>query len=279
MEDMIRNSEGYIELKRTYSELYKKVNYTADVQYVVDHIYEYDIRSANTSALRASKLIDPKILTMLEGLNKQAREETIGKMIRREKQSKKNTIYKAIADGIQSAKEKLFRLNHIQDRDVLAIKNDAVFMIGRKLKYTKFGPFEFRPKHTYMGYMNIDKIELYYDKRNKSITIKGIRDEVVEDPDHQKGMIQFFLQVFKYLAMDQRSELRQFLVQFVRDYKSKKLPHYYYKELNGENIYRTVYEIAGFEYNLLEIGEKDLDIINPVYNYTRYILPIIRMFM
>ena len=92
-------------------------------------------------------------------------------------------------------------------------------------------------------------------------------------------MIQFFLQVFKYLAMDQRSELRQFLVQFVRDYKSKKLPHYYYKELNGENIYRTIYEIAGFEYNLLEIGEKDLDIINPVYNYTRYILPIIRMFM
>ena len=92
MEDMIRNSEGFIELKRTYSELYKKVNYTADVQYVVDHIYEYDIRSANTSALRASKLIDPKILTMLEGLNKQAREETIGKMIRREKQSKKNTI-------------------------------------------------------------------------------------------------------------------------------------------------------------------------------------------
>lgn len=166
MEDMIRNSEGFIELKRTYSELYKKVNYTADVQYVVDHIYEYDIRSANTSALRASKLIDPKILTMLEGLNKQAREEAIGKMIRREKQSKKNTIYKAIADGIQSAKEKLFRLNHIQDRDVLAIKNDAVFMIGRKLKYTKFGPFEFRPKHTYMGYMNIDKIELYYDKRN-----------------------------------------------------------------------------------------------------------------
>lgn len=279
MEDMIRNSEGFIELKRTYSELYKKVNYTADAQYVVDHIYEYDIRSANTSALRASKLIDPKILTMLEGLNKQAREETIGKMIRREKQSKKNTIYKAIADGIQSAKERLFRLNHIQDRDVLAIKNDAVFVIGRKLKYTKFGPFEFRPKHMYMGYMNIDKIELYYDKRNKSITIKGIRDEVVEDPDHQKGMIQFFLQVFKYLSMDQRSELRQFLVQFVRDYKSKKLPHYYYKELNGENIYRTVYEIAGFEYNLLEIGEKDLDIINPVYNYTRYILPIIRMFM
>ena len=39
MEDMIRNSEGFIELKRTYSELYKKVNYTADVQYVVDHIY------------------------------------------------------------------------------------------------------------------------------------------------------------------------------------------------------------------------------------------------
>ena len=127
--------------------------------------------------------------------------------------------------------------------------------------------------------MNLDKIEFYYDKKNKSITVKGVRDDVVEDPDHQKGMIQFFLKVFKYLCMDQRDDLREYLIKFVRKYKAKELPYYYYKEFNGDNIYRTIIELAGFEYNLVQIGEDDLDIINPIYNYTRYILPIVRMFM
>lgn len=279
MNEMIRDANGFITLKRTYSELYKKANYTADVDYVVDRIYEYDIRSANTSALRESGLVDESILSMLEGLDKQAREETIGKMIRREKMKKKDTIYKAIANGILKAKEKLFRFNSIQNKQVLAIKNDAVFIIGSKLKYTKFGPFEFRHKHQYSAYMNIDKIEFYYDKKNKSITVKGVRDEVVNDPDHQNGMIQFFLKVFKYLVMDQRQDLRNYLIEFVRKYKSKELSYQYYKEFNGDNIYRTIIELAGFEYNLTEIGEDDLDIINPIYNYMRYILPVIRMFM
>ena len=94
MEEMVRDANGFISLKRTYSELYKKVSYTADVDYVVDRIYEYDIRSANTSALRESGLIDESILTMLEGLDKQSREETIGKMIRREKMKKKEDVKK-----------------------------------------------------------------------------------------------------------------------------------------------------------------------------------------
>ena len=279
MEEMLRDQSGFVTLKRKYSELYKKVSYTADVDYVVNRIYEYDIRSANTSALRESGIIDESILSMLEGLDKQTREETIGKMIRREKMKKNDTIYKAISTGIAKAKEKLFRYNNIQNKEVLAIKNDAVFIIGSKLKYTKFGAFEFRPKHQYATYMNLDKIEFYYDKKNKSITVKGVRDDVVEDPDHQKGMIQFFLKVFKYLCMDQRDDLREYLIKFVRKYKAKELPYYYYKEFNGDNIYRTIIELAGFEYNLVQIGEDDLDIINPIYNYTRYILPIVRMFM
>lgn len=277
--DQIRDNDGFIELKRKYSELYKKTNYLTERPIVIDRIYEYDIRSANTSALRASGKIDPAILEMLEGLNKQAREEAIGKMIRREKRSKVNVIYPAIAKGIRNAREQLFRYNGLTDDDILSIKNDAVFVIGRKLKYTKFGPFEFRAKHQYAAYMMIEKVEMYYDRRNNTVTIKGIRDAVVDHPDHQNGMIQFLLQVFRYLVMDQRRELREYLIQFTHDYKAKQLPYQYYRELNGNNEYRTVIELSGFEYNLSEIGQVDLDIINPVYNYTKFILPIIRQFM
>ena len=270
------DKEGFVTLKRKYSELYKKTNYLSERPIIIDRIYEYDIRSANTSALRASGKIDESILTMLEGLNKQAREETVGKMIRKDKSK---TIWPLIAKGIRSAREQLFRYNQLQDDDILSIKNDAVFVIGRKLKYTKFGPFEFRAKHQYSAYMLIEKVEIYYDQRNKSLTIKGVRDEVVEHPDHQNGMVQFLLKVFKYLVMDQRDALREYLIDFVHDYKAMKLPYQYYRELNGNNIYRTKIELSGFEYNLSEIGQVDLDIINPVYNYTKFILPIIRQFM
>lgn len=270
------DKEGFVTLKRKYSELYKKTNYLSERPIIIDRIYEYDIRSANTSALRASGKIDESILTMLEGLNKQAREETVGKMIRKDKSK---TIWPLIAKGIRGAREQLFRYNQLQDDDILSIKNDAVFVIGRKLKYTKFGPFEFRAKHQYSAYMLIEKVEIYYDQRNKSLTIKGVRDEVVEHPDHQNGMVQFLLKVFKYLVMDQRDALREYLIDFVHDYKAMKLPYQYYRELNGNNIYRTKIELSGFEYNLSEIGQVDLDIINPVYNYTKFILPIIRQFM
>lgn len=281
--DQVRDKDGFIQLQRKYSELYKKTTYLTTRSVIVDRIYEYDIRSANTSALRASGKFDPAILTMLESLDKDTREKSIGNMIKAEKEDKSkphtNRIYNIIAKGIRKAKEQLFRANNLEDENVLSIKNDAVFVIGRKLKHTKFGEFEFKAKNQYAAYMLVEKVELYYDKRNRTVHMKGVRDEVLEHPDHQSGMIQFFVQVFDYLVMDQRKELREFLIKFTRDYKAKRLPHQYYRELNGENHYRTIIELSGFEFNLLEAGETDLDIINPVYNYTRFILPIIRMFM
>jgi len=271
-----RDSEGFIILRRRYSELYKKTNYTSSVDRVQNRIYEYDLHSANVSALRATGKFDERMLDILENSEKQVREEAVGKMIRRDKTK---TIYGYISRGIQRAKEQLFRFNGIKDDEVLTIKNDAVFVIGRKLQHTTFGPYEFRLKNVYAGYIRIDKIEIYYDKKHKSITIKGVSDMVVEHPDHQSGMLCFFLQVFRYLDLDQVQDLRDYLIRFARDYKALKLPHQYYRELNSNNIYRTKIELAGFEYNLTEIGPDDMDMINPIYNYRRFVLPLIQQFM
>lgn len=271
---MPRDSDGFIVLKHNYSDLWKKVNYRTTRTAVLDRVYEYDIRSANTSSMRASGKIDESLLDTLDSMKKQAREEAVGKMIRKDRK-----IWKIISNQIRHAREQLFRENLIQDDEVLAIKNDAVFIIGRKLKYTTFGPMEFRLKHQYSLYLLISKVEFYYDKRTRSIDIKGVKDEVVNEPDHQEGMMKFFDQVFYYLAMDRRDDLRKYLIKFTHDYKAKKLLHQYYREFNGENVYRTIMELAGFEYNLIEITDHDLDIINPVYNYLRFVLPILRQYL
>lgn len=275
-EELERDAEGFLVLKRSYSELYKKTNYIANLDRVQNRIYEYDLHSANISALRATGKFDEHMLDILENSEKQVREKAVGKMIRRDTSK---TIYGYISRGIRRAKEQLFRFNGLQDDEILTIKNDAVFVIGRKLKYTTFGPYDFRLKNVYSSFLRVDKIEIYYDKRNKTVAIKGVNDTVLEHPDHQVGMVKFFLQIFKYLDLDQMTDLRKYLIEFSHDYKAKKLPHQYYREFNANNIYRTSIALAGFEYNLEEIGPKDMDIINPIYNYRRFVLPMIQEFM
>ena len=266
--------EGFRVLEAKCSKLHKKINYLAPQEMVMNKIYEYDIRSANTSCLRRAKKLMPETLDMIEELPKHDREVYIGKMIAEDK-----TIRETIADGITWAKQMLFMQNHIQDDEVLSIKNDAVYIIGRKLTHTKFGPIEFVEKGCYAMYMRLDKLEFYYDRKGKTVSIKGIKDEVVEDPDHQKGMIQFFTTVMEHLLMDRRSQLRRYLIDFSTDYKKKRLPIEYYKEFNRENIYRTSTEIVGWSLNLSAIDKSDLDIVNGIYNYNRYVIPIIQRFV
>lgn len=269
-----RDRDGFIVLKRTFSELYKKTYWTTPLTLVQNRIYEYDIRSANLTMLRRSGKIKESTLAMLDELDKQSREEAVGKMIRQNKK-----FYKIISRGIYEAREMLFRMNQLQDYEVLSIKNDAVFVIGRKLKYTQFGDIEFRVKNQYAIFQQVEKTEIYYDRRHQTIDVKGVNDAVVEHEDHQNGIIQFFKQVSEYLVYDQRQALREYLIDFSQQYKSKQLNHEYYREFNSDNIYRTIMELSGFSYNLTEAGDSDLEIINPVYNYKRYILPMIRLYI
>lgn len=273
--DTERDRDGFITLKRSYSNLYKKTMYIAPLTVVYNRVYEYDIKSAGFTMLQRAGVLSRKTIKVLESTDKKTRNVTIGNMIKRDK--KLQTI---INNGILEAREMLFRENGIQDIDVQAIRKDAIFIIGRKLRVTQFGEFiEFRLKGQYSMYMKIDKIEFYYDRRSNRVDVKGISDDVIEEPDHQEGMIEFFRQVFRFLVMDQRDRLRQYLIQFAHDYKSFNLPHQYYRELSRENIYRTKMEISGFDYNLTQAGDSDFDIINPVYNYRRFVLPIIQMYI
>lgn len=274
--EMERDRNGFFVLKRTYSELFKRHQYLCPLPIVQNKITEYDIRSANTSALRQARKVKPSTLTMLESLPKHEREVAVGKMIRMDKTK---SIQKTIAREITRAKMELFSANGVQDNEILSIKNDAVFIIGRKLRYTKFGEMEFKAKHTYALYMNIEKTEFYYDQRAHSVTVKGIDDKVVEHPDHQAGMMTFLAEVMRFLVFDRHDALRKYLIEFSNAYKEKTLPVQFYRELNRDNIYRTDIEISGFTFNLDQVYDIDLEMINGIYNYTRFVLPLIQVYI
>lgn len=275
MDEIIRDAEGFRVLVPKCGILHKKINYLVQDDLVLDRIYEYDIRSANTSMLRASQKMKPETLAMIDELPKHDREVYIGKMI-----VKDPSIRVVIADGILKAKQLLFIRNGIQDDEVLSIKNDAVYIIGRRLQITKvIEGVEFKEKNVYSMYMRIDKMEFYYDRRHKRVDVKGLRDDVVNHPDHAKGIINFFVTVMEHLIMDRRNALRKYLISFVQDYKAKKLPIEYYREFNRENIYRTTLNVNDWTMNLTAVDESDYDIINGIYNYMQFILPIVQRFL
>lgn len=273
-EDPDRDRQGFYTLRRTYSELYKKVNYTTPVQMVQNRIIEYDIKSANISMLRQAGVVKSSTLDELEQLPKKERQVIIGKM-----QKIDPKLKKVIARGIIQAKHDLFRANGIQDSEVLSIKNDALFIAGRKLKHTKFGEVEFRPKNTFAFYIKIEGIEFYYDSKNDSVAVKGINDAIVEHSDHQEGMIRFFAKVMRFMVYDHKDALRKYLIEFSDDYKNKRLPIQYYREFSSDNIYRTDMEISEYSFNLVSAGDADKEMINGVFNYMKFVLPLIQTFI
>ena len=262
------------ELRFSFSELYPRVNYSSPLPAVVNRITEYDIRSANTTMLRAFGVVRRSTIDRIEALPSQERKVAVGKMM-----LKKPEIKGIVSRGIRLAKLELFRSNLIQDDEVLSIRNDAVFIIGRRLRRTKFGVIEFRPKNVYSAYLSVEGIEFYLDTAGDRVDVKGISDSTVEHPDHQRGMVVFIRTVMGHLVYDRRDALRRYLIDFANDYKRKNLPLEYYREFAPTNIYRTDMELSGHGFNVDVAGEEYRDMINGVYNYRRFVLPLIQRYV
>ena len=220
-----------------------------------------------------SSLLSIQVLDKLDTLGNQRNIE-FGKLIRDHPQGSK--IKKVLAQGIIESKRRLFMENHIQDADVLSIKNDAVFIIGRKLQRTKFGHVEFAEKNVYTSYIHIGTLEFYYNTKLDVLSVKGLSDDIINTPDHQSGMILFVKTVLKHLRTGNKQALRKYLKQFSSDYKALKLPYQYYRELNTDNCYRSKYDIEGFTFNYTQINNDLLNELVITYNYKYFILPLIQ---
>lgn len=270
-----RDKDGFIILTPNYSDLFRKVNYLAPIDYCVDRIIEYDIRHANTSVMRRySSVLSPEVLDKLDSLGNQRNIE-FGKLERDSSSGSK--IKKALSKGIIQAKHELFRANLIQDADVLSVKNDAVFIIGRRLKHTTFGSVTFAQKNTYSAYLHIQKFEFYYNRRHDELAVKGLSNDILSEPDHQSGMVVFIKTVMRYLADNNRKSLRKYLLEFTQQYKALELPYQYYREFNADNCYRSKYDMGDFSFNYTQVNDSYRSELVTTFNYRYYVLPVIQM--
>lgn len=246
-------------------ELYNYVNYKSDIKYIFsNYIREYDIRQANINMLLSAGVIDKEIYDRLSVSTREKRQIEIGLMIK-----KNPELYSVIAEGIINAKKLLFEANNIQPYEVLSIKNDAVFIIGRPLKYTAFGNIQFVNKHTYTSFVELTSkptTELFYSYNKvtgeEDFTVKGISKNLYL---HDEYLNDFFMYIFNQIeSVDMATVITDFNI-FYKQYIGLELDPGFYREYNSDSMF----SILNSPYKLSEYYPyMDKDSIDIGYNLT-----------
>ena len=241
------------------STLWDKKNYLAPYPYIIaKNIYEYDIKKANISVLYSIGAITKEHYDMLFSLPKIDREIEIGYMLKYS-----DSLSDKLSEGIKSYRQKLFESNDLSDLDILAIKNDAVFVISKKLTHTRFGIVEFALKNTYSTFLKLNNIEVYFksDMVNETVQleIKGISDDKLEMYHHQY-MATIIADVLYYAEIGDINEGLTYISQKYNEYIERLLPVGFYRTFDPMSQY--IFDINGGKYALDTCDERSKPLLD-----------------
>lgn len=218
------------------SSLWGKTNYLAPYPCIANkYITEYDISKANINILLYYGVIDRQLYDMLYNMDKKHREIYVGKMELRD-----SKITEIKAKGIKEFRHKFFEANNLQDKDILAIKNDAIFVIGNECMNTQFDNIVFNKSNVYTGYMKIGGLEAYYGydpfTNNEVLDIKGIKEHKLEL--HREYMVFHLCEVFYKLQTSSVEDAVKLNSELLGYYLNRSLGKGYYREFNAESKFR-----------------------------------------
>lgn len=220
------------------SKIYERTIYDKnELPYVLNVITEYDLAKANISALKYHNIIDDNYYNILLNMPKKVREINIGMMIKKDRE-----VFQYIKNGIIKAKELFFDINNIEDREVLSIKNDAIFIMGtRSIQCNVNNSFTFVPKNTYTFYMKSMHLQIFYGynpiNNSEVLDIKGIRDNRLEY--HRDYMVNFLCSLMYMIQNNTIEDTIQYYNTFYEQYINRKLPIEYYREFNAISKFKV----------------------------------------
>jgi hypothetical protein len=247
-------------------QIWERHNYTNhDIGQIINgEIIEYDIKAAGLNLAKEFGYIDKKILDKLESMSKKDRNIQMGLLKKKDEQlSKKEN------EAFIEARKLFIVTNKLDVEDIVAIKKDAIF-VSRRCNNRKFGNIEFIPKNKYTSYMELNKLEFYYN--SNQLDVKGIGDSVYDQ--HRDYMIDFFKTYFSLMEIDNKAKLINYITNFVYRYKSRLLDLRYYRELNVQSTYRLNIIVEKKVYGLDNIDDSSFETIDISYNYFKYLVPL-----
>ena len=247
------------------SNLWSRANYLAPYPCITNtYIIEYDISKANINILLFYGVIDQKTYDMLYNADKKYREIYVGKM---EQNNPKITEIKA--KGIEEFRHKFFETNQLENKDILSIKNDAIFVIGKDCQYTQFDNITFKKANVYTSYMKLGTLEVYYGydpiSGNELIDVKGINDLKLEL--HREYMISHLCEVFYALQTSSVQEAIKINSELLDRMLNKCLAKGFYRTFDSNSIYVINTGFSMFQLN--DISDDEIKYVNPSANINR----------
>jgi len=224
------------ELENFYRSISEQKNYLVECPFYFNtFIREYDMSKANASILLWKGVIDRKQYNFIVNLPRMDRQVMIGNM------QKKKEINNIMEEGVKECRYMFLKENNLMPTDILSIKNDAIFVINKKIQNNRFanGIINFSLKNEYTSYMSLNrrKLELYYFSdpitQQDRIDVKGINDAKLVL--HEKYFLDFIYFLFEMIQQDSINEVIKVFQNFYNDYINKKLDIGYYRTFNAES--------------------------------------------
>ncbi len=221
------------------NELYKQYNYNSNIPFLFStYIREYDIEKANINILFQEGVIDTDLYQYLLIAPREERQIQIGLLIKRNPE-----ISDILKNGIVNAKHELFLSNHIETKDILSIKNDAVFLINKSLSNTRFKNIHFACKNTYTSFMRVFNLEFYYklDRvlQKEVLDIKGLGKNNLKI--HEEYMTDFLLYFFNIIETENIENVITNFINFYNSYINLELPIGYYRNYNSQSKFSILH--------------------------------------
>lgn len=259
------------------STLYQKVYYTNKyVDFLINtYIREYDIRKAGPTALLIGGCINQNTYDYLCSLDRMERQIQTGLLL------KHNPGFDDTRKSVITESRKLFiEANQLQDIDILSIKNDAIYVIGKVPTTTQFynGRLEFIPKNVYTSYYRYNRTEMYYFNdyvtNIENIDIKNISDDKLVY--HREYILDFLMYIFELAQKSDVKEIITNIQSMLHRYTSLELPLGYYREFNPRSAFKiNLSEFTDYYADFLP-ENTDLHIIDISQNFDllRYLYKI-----
>lgn len=234
-------------------------------------IVEYDMRSAGLNLIIYYKLLPEDQIQELQRMEKHAKDVKIGLLQKHDKE-----FTKKLSEAFAQARRMFFEANTLSEENVLAIKKDAIFTMDVYPKVTTFDNLEFVPKNTYTSFLYLNRLEFYVNSKTRTIDIKGLGQKESLDEVrrmHGESMLKFML---NYCSMMEKhlsnEDMMRWLTDFIRKYRSMKLPMPYYRQLGPGNSYLIYNEL---EQDWMAVSDTDASATVDIrYNYFNYIVPM-----
>ena len=242
--------------------------WTDPADFIISDIYEYDMKRGGLSVIKEYSLLPQDEIEKLEKEEKKTATINIGKLHHKHK-----GLASKMNEGFMKARLLFGELNELQDSDIISIKKDAIFT----RKYCDIQQITdnilFREKNAYDAFVRIGKIEFYWSP--EKMDVKGINDLKLAQ---HKDLLDFISKIIQCMVRYDNKRALRLIVQCMNDYKKRRLPIGFYRELNADSKFIFILN----EDTILQldnIGEEHIKELKIEYNYLNILVPLMNLLL